>query len=446
MGRVGLCFATCLANRGVKVIGVDVDEEKLGLVSRGKAPFYEPGLSELLVKALESRRLSLTSSAEEASEEAHITFVTVGTPSKPNGSVDLSQVTGACESIGRGIAREDDWRLVVIRSTVPPGTTNGLVRELLERASGGRCGCDFGLCMNPEFLSEGNAVEGVLRPDRIIIGEFDRRSGETLQAFYETFYGPDRTPPILRTSLTNAELIKYANNAFLAMKISFANMIARLCQVLPGADVVDVMDGIGMDKRINRAFLNAGLGWGGSCFPKDLAALLRVGEELGVNLPLVRATIEVNEEQPLLAVRLAKEALGGLKGRRVAVLGLSFKPNTDDVRGAVSLTVIEALLDEGASVVAYDPRAMDNVRSLLGNRIEFANSALEAVERADCCIIVTEWDEFNRLRPEDFKKHMRNPVVIDGRRVFRPEEFGRVVKYIAIGRGPMPSGGSGGDD
>jgi len=435
LGRVGLCLAVCYASRGFHVIGVDVDEHKLAVISRGEAPFYEPGLQEFLARALENGSLELTSSAAEAVLGSDISFITVGTPSRPDGSVDLSQVEAVCRQLGAALAEKKAWHLVVVRSTVPPGTTGGLVRETLEQISGLKCGDGFGLCMNPEFLSEGAAIRGIMEPDRVVIGEHDRRSGDVLQAFYKAFHGPG-CPPILRTTLVNAELIKYASNAFLAMKISFANMIARLCQRLPGADVVAVMDGVGLDKRIGRAFLNAGLGWGGSCFPKDLAALLWLGAQMGVDLPLVKATVDVNEGQPLVAVELAKQALGDLKGKRVALLGLAFKPGTDDIRDAISLRLIGALLAEGAKVVAYDPKAMDNVRALLGNTISYASSALEAVRGADCCIIVTEWDEFRALRPEDFAEHMRRPVVIDGRRVFRPEDFEGAVEFYAVGRGP----------
>ena len=438
LGRVGLCFAVCCAERGFRTIGVDIDEEKLDMMRAGKAPFYEPGLQAMLEKALSSGHLELTPSAREAVARSGISFITVGTPSKPDGSVDLSQVEEVCYSIGRALGEKGIWHLVVMRSTVPPGTTRGLVKDVLESSSNLKCGPGFGLCMNPEFLSEGRAINGILNPDRIIIGEYDKRSGDALQAFYERFHGDALIRKrILRTSLVNAELIKYASNAFLAMKISFANMIARLCQALPGADVVPVMDGIGLDKRIGRAFLNAGLGWGGSCFPKDLSALSKFAEDRGIPLPLVRATVEVNEDQPLLAVELAKKALGDLRGRQVALLGLAFKPGTDDIREAVSLKVIGALLAEGAEVVAYDPKAMENVRALLGNTIRYARSAREALRAADCCIVVTEWEEFKALKPEDFRKLMREPVVIDGRRIFKPEEFEGVVRFFAIGRGPQ---------
>ena len=436
LGRVGLCFAACCAHRGFHVIGVDIDEEKLSVIERGEAPFYEPHLQDMLEEAVREG-LELTPSAHEAVIRSDISFVTVGTPGGPDGSVDLSQVESACHAIGEALAEKGAWHLVVIRSTVPPGTTGGLVKDVLEGSSGLRCGPDFGLCMNPEFLSEGRAIKGILEPDRIVIGEHDRRSGDALQAFYERFHGDASIRKrILRTSLVNAELIKYASNAFLAMKVSFANMMARLCQALPGADVVAVMDGVGLDRRIGRAFLNAGLGWGGSCFPKDLSALLSFAGGLGISLPLVRATIEVNDEQPLVAVELARKALGDLRGKRVAVLGLAFKPGTDDVRGAVSLKVIGALLAEGAEVVAYDPKAMENVRALLGNTIEYASSALEALRGAHCCILVTEWEEFKALRPEDFGRLMKEPVVIDGRRIFDPEEFEGKVRFFAIGRGP----------
>jgi len=431
LGRVGLSLAVCYASKGFNVIGVDVDKAKLKLLKKGKPPFYEPKLDRLLKLALDIRAITFTASHKEAVMKSDISFITVGTPSAPDGGVNLRFVKQVARQIGVALRLKEGWHLVVVRSTVPPGTTKDIIKPIIEDSSGKKCGDDFGLCMNPEFLSEGSAINCILKPDRIIIGEYDKRSGDALQIFYENFYGQE-LPPILRTNLVNAELIKYANNAFLAMKVSFANMIANLCQRLPGADVGVVMKGIGMDKRISPYFLRAGLGWGGSCWPKDLKALLKIAEKHGLRMPLIEATIEVNEKQPSVAIEMAKEVLGSLTDKKVAVLGLSFKPGTDDTREAVSLKVIRRLLDEGAIVVVYDPRAMGNARKIIGDSVIYAKSIRECLSGADCCIIITEWDEFRKLKPEDFIAYMRRPVIIDGRRIYESAEFKRREDIIII--------------
>lgn len=433
LGYVGLTLAVGLATRGFKVTGYDIDKEKLEYIARGEPPFYEPGLGELLQKALSEKNLALTTDPIKAVVETDVTFITVGTPENPDGSADLTYLLKALEDIGRGLLLKSSWHLIVIRSTVPPGTSRRAAK-LLEKYTGKVCGRDFGLCMNPEFLREGNAVEDTLYPDRIVIGEYDKRSGDVLENLYRALHG-ENSPPILRTSLENAELIKYANNAFLAMKVSFINMIANLCEKIPGADVEEVAKGIGMDKRIGPYFLRAGLGWGGSCFPKDLKALLHLGRQLEVRLPLVEATIEINERQPLKAVELAEKLLGDLRGKRVAILGLAFKPGTDDMRNAVSIKIIDKLLERGAYVVAYDPKAMNNARRIFGNKIEYAENAISCVMSADCVIIATEWEEFKKLEPRDLVRHMRNPIIIDGRRVFNPKTIPENIKYVAIGLG-----------
>ncbi len=272
----------------------------------------------------------------------------------------------------------------------------------------------------------------MLRPDRIIIGEYDEKSGSVLEDFYRHSYKTGM-PELMRTSLANAELIKYANNAFLATKISFINSIANLCEKLPKGDVEAIAKGIGLDPRISSLFLNAGLGFGGSCFPKDLKAILSFAKDSGVNLPIIDAALQVNESQPILAVERAKEALGTLKGKRIAILGLAFKPGTDDMREAVSIKVINRLLEEGAKVHAYDPVAIKNAKVIFGKKIFFAKSAMECIEGADCCIIVTEWEEFKKMRPEDFEGRMYRSILIDGRRIFNINEFAKKLEYFAVG-------------
>ena len=435
LGYVGLTFSACLADRGFKVYGVDIDEEKRRLISDGRPPIYEEGIEPLLKRVVSSGSLKVTGDFREAVLGSDITFICVGTPSRPEGSIDLSQVEAACRGVGEALRDKEDYHLVVVRSTVPPGTTEGLVRDSLESASGKRVGEALGLCFNPEFLSEGRAVKGIMSPDRIVVGAIDERSGKLLLELYRDFYS-DKLPPILLTSPVNAELIKYANNAFLAMKISFANMFSRLCGRLRGADVTVVMRGIGMDSRICGEFLGAGLGWGGSCFPKDNRGIVSYAEGLGVDLKLVKASIEVNEEQVDYAVELAERLVGDLRGKLIAVLGLAFKPGTDDVRESRAIALVERLLRIGARVRVHDPKAMDNARKILGENVEYASSLESCLEDADLCILATEWPEYKGLSEEDLQRLMRSPALLDCRRIYDPKRF-RGVKFAAIGLGPI---------
>ena len=434
LGYVGLASAVCFASRGFKVIGFDVDPEKVELVKSGKPPFYEPQLDGLLMEALKSGLLSFTNSPDEAVEGSDVTFITVGTPSNPDGSINLEQVKNASKQIGQALSGKSGYHLVVVRSTVTPGTTENVVKPIIERFSGKMCGDGWGLCFNPEFLSEGSAVNDAFHPDRIIIGEFDRTSGEILEELYRTFYRSEM-PRTMRTTLVNAELVKYANNAFLAMKVSFINMMANLCQKLPGADVEVIAQGIGLDKRIGPLFLKAGAGWGGSCFRKDLEALLDFALKNSVELPLVEATLKVNNAQPYRLVELAKGLIGELDGKKVSVLGLAFKPETDDMRDAVSIKIVRRLLEEGAKVTVYDPKAMGNARKIFGEAVEYAESVDDCLKGSVCAIIVTEWDEFRKLTPQKFIELMKIPAVVDGRRIYEPEAFSSKLRFTAVGLG-----------
>jgi UDPglucose 6-dehydrogenase len=433
LGYVGLSTALCLASRRIRVVGVDIDSTRVDAINKNELPIHEPSLDVVLKDALEKGFMAKTEIPS-----SKIYFITVGTPSKKDGSVDLSYVLAASDEIGAAIKTSGtiDYPLIVTKSTVPPGTTRNLVKERVERSTKLKAGVEIGFCSNPEFLREGSAVEDTFNPDRIIIGEYDKRSGDILEELYRRFHGPDKMPPLMKMTIENSELTKYANNAFLAMKVSFINEIANLCQKTPGADVTDVAKGIGLDKRIGERFLNAGLGWGGSCFPKDIKAIIAYSKNIGCRPLMLGSTLEVNDGQPYVAIDLAKAALGRLKGRRVALLGLAFKPNTDDVRGAVSLKIIRKLLDEGAKVVAYDPAAARNVELIFGAEVSYSRSVSECLSGAECCIIVTEWDEFAKLAPKDFIERMESPIVIDGRRIFKPADFlGRQVKFAAIGLG-----------
>ena len=433
LGYVGTVTAACFAYKGFNVVAFDVDKGKVESLNQAISFIYEPELDEIIKQAVSSGSLKATYNPNYAIMNSDITFITVGTPQKVDGKIDLRYVEDASRMIGKALKDKDDWHLVVVKSTVIPGTTNNVVKKNIEEVSGKTCDRDFGICFNPEFLREGAAVHDMFYPDRLIIGGSEKSSSYLLN-LYNMFYG-EKMPETIITNAENAELIKYANNAFLAMRVSFINMIARICQKIPKGDVEVVAKGIGLDKRIGSLFLKAGAGWGGSCWPKDLSALKKFAEEIGLELPLVDATIEINKTQPLILIDFAKELIGSLEGKRISILGLSFKPNTDDMREAVSIKIIESLLKEGAEVIAYDPKAMDNAKKIFGKKIIYANNSIECLKGADCAMIVTEWDEFKNLKPEDFINNMRNPALIDGRRIYDPKIFSSKLKFKAIGLG-----------
>lgn len=434
LGYVGLSTAACFAQKSFKVIGVDTDKQKISMISEGKAPFYEPGLDELLKASVDSQMLHCTEDCRYALENSDVSFITVGTPYQQDGTVNLKYVQSVTKDIGNVLKTKQEYHLVVLKSTVLPGTTKNAVKPLMEKSAGKKCGSTFDICYNPEFLREGSAIEDVLNPDRIIIGEFTRRSGDILEHLYNEFYGC-KLPAVIRTKPSVAELIKYANNAFLATKVSFINTIANICEAIPNAEVSMVAKAIGLDRRICPLFLNAGLGYGGSCLPKDVRALISFSDRLGLNPLLLEAVEEVNSFQPKKLAKLAEMMLGGTQGKRVAVLGLAFKPNTDDVREAVSIKIVKEFLEREAEVIVYDPMAIENARNLLKNKVKYASSTAECINGADCCVIVTEWPEFQALKCEDFIGRMRTPIVIDGRRIYDPEEFGRKLRFAAVGLG-----------
>ena len=434
LGRVGLIMAVSLAKHGFDVVGIDVDPNLVKRLSGGEAPFYEPNLTEYLTLAVRTKKFVATQN-HDVNSQSDLAYIAVGTPSRTDGSVDSSHVEEASRAIGRSLRGASQHQLVIVKSTVLPGTARNVVKVTLERESGKVAGKDFSVCSNPEFLREGNAIHDTEFPDRIIIGSDDASAMGMLESVYRKFHC-DSLPPILKTSFENAELTKYANNAFLATKVSFINSIASIAERTPHADVKAVAEGIGLDERIGPKFLNAGLGWGGSCFPKDLAALLNFGKARRSDSELIKAVIGTNKNQAMKGTEFARRALGSLDDKRVSVLGLAFKPGTDDLRDAVSITVVNNLLKEGAVVTVWDPQAMHQARRILGDKVKYAANAPECLENADCCILVTEWPEFKNLRPEIFLEKMRQPVLIDGRRVFDPDEFRRArVRLYAIGLG-----------
>jgi UDPglucose 6-dehydrogenase len=432
---VGLCTAVGFASRGYRVIACDIDKEKIEKINKGTPPFHEPGLQEKLADSLSSGNLrGVVNQTDQAIKETDFTYVAVGTPSMPDGSIDLSYIESAATNIGKALKEKNSYHITVVKSTVVPGTTQNTVKPRLEAESGKTCGVDFGLCMNPEFLRQGNAFQDTLNADRVVVGSYDQQSGDALERLYRGFYS-SHVPPIIRTTLATAELIKYASNAMLATKISFINTIANICEKIPGADVKVVAAAMGLDKRIGPLFLDAGLGYGGSCFPKDVKALIACAKSGGYTPELLDATESVNKKQPLKAVEYCRQQLGSLNGRKIAILGLAFKPDTDDMREARVIPIINALLSEGAQVTAYDPIAAANAKASFKDTIKYADSARDCILGADCCILMTEWPEFKQLTPKDFLTAMKQPILIDGRRLYDAKVYGEKLRFIAVGLG-----------
>jgi UDPglucose 6-dehydrogenase len=439
LGYVGLCTAVSFASRGFNTLGVDIDRHRVEQIGEGHAPLREPGLDKLLKLGLQSKRLKITSDVAKTAE-TDVIFITVGTPSNQDGSINLGYVKSAAQQIGTSLRDEQDYRLVVVKSTVTPGTTSSTVKPTLEETTGKKVGVTLGLCANPEFLREGSAIKDALHPDKLVIGAADKESGNHLTSIYRAFY-KRKLPPTIVTTPDTAELIKYASNAFLAAKVSYINTIANIAQQIPGVDVEKVAEAIGLDPRIGRLFLKAGPGFGGSCFHKDLQAIIAFSTKLGYKPTMLDAIEEVNEEQAARVVRLAENLSGPLTNKRVAILGLAFKKDTDDIREAASIRVIANLKKKGAQIVAYDPEAMPNAKQVLGDNVEYAAEAKSAIKGADCCIIMTEWEEFRKLKSKDYAQTMRTPNILDARRLYHPEDF-EGLNFLAIGLGqglkPLP--------
>ena len=425
-GYVGLVTGAVFADLGNEVICVDNVAEKIVALQEGRMPIYEPGLEEMVTRNVADGRLAFSTDLAGAIRRAVIVFITVGTPSKDGGQTDLAAVEEVAKEIGRAMER---YTVVVNKSTVPVGTGE-LVREVIERHQSAPV--PFDVVSNPEFLREGSAIEDTLRPDRIVIGAPTQQVAMTLLALY----APLERPMII-TDVPSAEMIKYASNAFLATKISFINAIANICE-LAGADVTQVMKGMGLDPRIGSAFLQAGLGYGGSCFPKDTDSLVHTAADLGFDFALLRAVVEVNRERAGHFVQAIEKVLAPLDDRVVAVLGLAFKPNTDDIREAKSIEVIERLCERGATVRAYDPVAAANARKVLPGPVVYCDSPYAAAEGADGLALVTEWNEFKFLNLERLRSALRRPVVFDGRNLWEPERMRRLgFEYHSIGRRPV---------
>lgn len=422
-GYVGLVTGTCLAEIGHHVICVDRNPDKVKKLKKGISPIYEPGLEPLIKKNYKAGRLEFTGDLPTSVKEADIIFIAVNTPPRPDGKADLSHVANAARQIAE---HAESYKVVVDKSTVPV-QTGQKVKETLKAYNPHRL--DFDVVSNPEFLREGSAVMDFLKPDRIVVGVENERAAQIMRELYR----PIRAPFIV-TDINSAELIKHASNSFLATKISFINAVAEICE-RTGADVKEVARGMGLDARIGSHFLHAGIGYGGSCFPKDVSAFVAIAEELGYPFNLLKAVEHINNDARQRFIKKIEEALWVLKGKTVAMWGLAFKPNTDDMRNAPAITIAEHLHAEGAHVRAYDPQAAEKAREILGDKVEYAKSASDAIKDADALIIVTEWDEFKKANLKKVQKLLRQPLIIDGRNIFDPSEMKRLgFVYRTVGR------------
>jgi len=422
-GYVGLVTGTCFADLGNEVICADNDARKIALLNEGGMPIYEPGLAELVKRNRQDGRLTFTTDIETGIKDSEAIFICVGTPSREDGSADLTSV----EKVSRVIAEHiDSYKLVVEKSTVPVETSDWIKKTINTFKKNG---CEFDVASNPEFLREGSAVKDFMNPDRIVIGVQSKKAENLLRELYS----PIETK-IVVTDIKGAEIIKHASNSFLATKISFINAVSNLCE-RTGTDINAVAEGIGMDFRINKHFLKAGAGFGGSCFPKDLKAFIHISEKLGYSFDLLKEVEKINDEQKSRIMVKVKDLLWNLPDKTVAIWGLTFKPDTDDIRSAPSMEIIKRLIKEKAKVRVFDPKAMDKVKTEIGEDITYCEDIYDAAREADCVILMTEWNEFKEIDWHKVKQVMKNPAVLDGRNIYDPEKLRQLgFKYTGMGR------------
>ena len=423
-------MAAYYASRGYKVIGVDVNKAAVEAVNKGITPIYEPGLGELLKNA--HGRLSATTDYKFAVENSDITFILVPTPSEKHGGFSTKYAEEAARNIAEVLKYKKGFHIVVLTSTVMPGATETVVKPILEKVSGKKCGVDFGLCYNPEFIALGSVIKDLASPDAVLIGESDRKSGDILSEVYKNVC--TNNPPIARMSPYNAEVAKLALNVFITTKISLANAFAETCEQFPGGDIDAVTGFLGLDSRIGPKYLRGGLGYGGPCFPRDNLAFIYLTQQLNSQAWLQEATHKVNQHQNERIAKLVENKLGSIKGKVIALLGVTYKPNTDVVEESASLETAKALLKRGARLRIYDPAGNDNAQRALGNEnVVYAISAKDCLRSTQLCILATPWDEFKSLKPEDFISHMDKPVVLDCWRLFDREKFASKIEYFALG-------------
>ncbi len=424
-GYVGLVSGTCFSEFGVNVTCVDISQERVENLKKGIIPIYEPGLDNLVKKNVDAGRLKFTTDLSQCVPDADAVFLAVGTPCREDGGADLQYVYQAAADVA---AHLKGYTVIVTKSTVPVGTG----KEVKAVVAKTNPGADFDVASNPEFLREGAAIEDFMRPDRVVVGSESERALNVLRQLYRPLHLIE--VPIVATSLETAELIKYAANAFLAVKITFINEIADLCEKV-GANVQDVSKGMGLDNRIGKYFLHAGPGYGGSCFPKDTRALVHTARQYDSPVKIVEAVVDVNNARPIRMVEKVKEVCGDLNGKKIAVLGLTFKPNTDDMRESPSLYILPELVKQGATVCAYDPKGTEHAKPQLPDEIQYADSSYETMQDADAVVLITEWNEFRALDLDKVKSLMKSPVLVDLRNVYKPAEMEKAgFKYISVGR------------
>lgn len=429
LGFVGLSFASVLGSKGYTVIGVDTDKEKLRLIRTAKSPFYEPKLDITLKNALK-RKFTLSEKIEDVVNNCDLIFVTVGTPMKKNGNIELGIVLDVSKNIGISLSKTRNTPDIIIKSTVTPGTTINKVKKILEEKSRKKEGIGFNLITNPEFLREGKAIEDTIKPHLIVIGSSNEKKSYRVTKFFKDMYS--KKIPIVKTNNTTAEMIKYANNSFLATKISFINNIANLCQILPGTNVDDVASAIGADPRIGKQFLSAGPGYGGSCLPKDVQAMIAYQNEHGAGYSLLESVQKTNNLQIERIVKLIEKTLGNLENKRIAVLGLSFKEESDDIRESTSIKLIRNLLKKQVKILVHDPKAIENTRNVFRNKIEYFYKIRDVLNGTDCVVIMTPWKEYSKLQDIDFNG-MNKKIIIDTRRIVKIHD--KKIKYIGLGIG-----------
>ena len=428
LGFVGLSLASVLGSKNHHTLGFDSDKKKLSEIKNGKPPFYEPQLEETLNLALR-KGLELTYNVSTIVENCQIIFVTVGTPQSEDGSINLSMIKSVVEDIGRCLRNTKNKPIVVIKSTVVPGTALDVLLPILISRSRKKLGRDFGLISNPEFLRESMAINDTINPHTIVLGGATDSFMNTIRRFYENLH---RNVPITITNNQTAEMIKYTNNSFLATKISFINQISNICQLVPGANVEVVAKTIGLDPRIGHLFLNAGPGYGGSCLPKDVSAIINFSKRLGINPLLLDAVKEVNDYQLKHIILTIKKAIGNLKNKKITILGLAFKPDTDDIRDSVSIKLIHSLLKQGTVITVHDPKAIENTKNIFKEKISYAKSLNDALRKGQCCVIMTPWKEYSEINEIQLQL-MEKRIIIDTRRILNDSKL--KMKYYPIGIG-----------
>ena len=427
LGFVGLSLSSVLASKGYNVVGIDIDKDKCDKISKGVSPFFEPGLEKVLLNGLKKKLVVKTDFS--LINDCDMIFVTVGTPQKSNGSIELSMIKNAVSTIGKIIAKSKKNQILFIKSTVTPGTLQNIILPIVEKKSGKKAGKAFGLISNPEFLQESSAISDTKYPHVVVLGGYKTKYMKKAKIFFSNLHP---NIPIIETNHQTAEMIKYANNSFLATKISFINQLANICQNIPGASIDDIAKTIGLDPRIGNLFLNAGPGYGGSCLPKDVKAIMNFSSKIGVSPLLLNAVEKSNQQQIDNTINLIEKNCGNLKGKNISILGLSFKPKTDDIRDSISLLIIEKLLKKQAKIKVHDPMAIENVKKKYKNKITYSNSISDALKDSYCGVIMTAWPEYSKIKNKNLE-NMKKRIIIDTRRILKDQKLDCIYNAIGIG-------------